>query len=356
MGIRELIEIAVDNGASDLHLRVGSVPTLRIYGDLVAIGGLSQLKPKDVEAYFEELASEEKRKAFAQHHELDFEYSVPNYVRCRVNVLQQRSTLSIAIRIIPYKIPTVDELNLPAILKELVLKHSGLILITGATGSGKSSTIAAMIDHLNENEERNIITIEDPIEYVYKNKKCLIVQRNVGQDTESFDIALVHALRHDPDVIVVGEIREILTMQTAIRAAETGHLVLGTMHTVDAAQTIHRIIDMFPARQQEQIRSELAQIIIAVICQFLIPRKDGAGRVPACEIMLANNAIRNLIREGRIHQLYSQIQVSSREGMQTLNQTLADLLKRGLVTEEDAYAKTSMMDELRSLQQSNRHD
>ncbi len=222
MGIRELIEIAVDNRASDLHLRVGSVPTLRIYGSLIAIDGLSPLKPKDVEAYFEELTTEEKRKAFAQRHELDFEYSVPNYVRCRINVLQQRSTLSIAIRIIPYKIPTIDELNLPGILKELVLKRSGLILITGANGSGKSSTIAAMINYLNENEERNIITIEDPIEYVYKNKKCLIVQRNVGHDTESFEVALVHALRHDPDVIVVGEIREIITMQTTIRAAETG--------------------------------------------------------------------------------------------------------------------------------------
>jgi len=351
MRIRELIEIAVDSRASDLHLRVGSVPTLRVYGNLVAIEGLSPLKPQDVEAYFEELATEEKRKAFALRHELDFEYSFPNYVRCRINVLQQRSTLSIAMRIIPFKIPTIEELGLPNILKELALKRSGLILITGATGSGKSSTIAAMVDYLNENEERNVITIEDPIEYVYKNKKCLIVQRNVGHDTESFDVALVHALRHDPDVIVIGEIREIITMQTAIRAAETGHLVLGTMHTVDAAQTIHRIIDMFPDKQQEQIRSELAQIIVAVLCQFLIPRKEGTGRVPAFEIMLANNAIRNLIREGRIHQLYSQIQVSKREGMQTLNQALNSLLDRGLITREEAYAKTSMLEELKSLHQ-----
>lgn len=356
MTIRELIEIAVDNHASDLHLRVGSVPTLRVYGNLVAINGLSPLKPKDVEAYFEELATEEKRKAFAQRHELDFEYSFPDYVRCRINVLQQRSTLSIAIRIIPYKIPTIDELKLPAILKELVMKRSGLILITGASGSGKSSTIAAMIDYLNENEERNIITIEDPIEYVYKNKKCLIVQRNVGQDTESFDVAMVHSLRHDPDVIVVGEIREIMTMQTAIRAAGTGHLVLGTMHTIDAAQTINRVIDMFPARQQEQIRSELAQIILAVICQILIPRSESSGRVPACEIMLSNNAIRNLIREGKVHQLYGQIQMSSREGMQTLNQALNALLESGLITREEAYAKTSMLEELKALQQPNRNE
>jgi twitching motility protein PilT len=351
MGIRDLIEIAVDRKASDLHLRVGSIPTLRIYGNLTAVDGFKALKPKDLEAYFEELATVDQRKMFEQRHELDFEYSVPNYIRCRVNVLQQRSTLSIAIRIIPYKIPTIEELHLPLILKELVLKRSGLILITGATGNGKSSTVASMVDYLNENEERNIITIEDPIEYVYKNKKCLIVQRNVGQDTESFDVALVHALRHDPDVIVVGEMREVKTMQTAIRAAETGHLVLGTMHTVDAAQTIHRIIDMFPSRQQEQVRNELAYILIAVVCQFLIPCNDESGRVPACEIMLANNAIRNLIREGKIHQLYSHIQVSGREGMQTVNQALARLLEGGIINEDQAYIKTSRLDELMSLHQ-----
>jgi twitching motility protein PilT len=356
MGIRDLVEFAVANRASDLHLRVGSVPTLRINGDLVAIDGLSPLKPIDVETYFGELASEEERKVFALGHELDFQYSIPNFIRCRVNVLQQRSTLSIAIRIIPFKIPTIDELGLPMILKELALKRSGMILITGATGSGKSSTIAAMVDYLNNNAERNIITIEDPIEYVYRNNRCLIVQRNVGHDTESFESGLVNALRHDPDVIVVGEIREIKTMQVAIRAAQTGHLVLGTMHTIDAAQTIHRIIDMFPEGQQEQIGNELAYTILAVVCQILVPSQGGAGRVPACEIMLTNNAIRNLIRERKIHQLYSQIQVSSREGMQTLNQALADLLKSGLITEEQAHAKTSMLAELKSLQQPPRNE
>jgi twitching motility protein PilT len=349
MGIRELVEIAVAKRASDLHLRVGSPPTLRIDGRLVAIDGLNPLKPKEVEAYFGELTTAEERSKFAQCHELDLQFSFPNFTRCRVNVLLQRSTLSVAIRIIPFNIPTIDELHLPAILKELALKRSGLILITGATGCGKSSTIAAMIDYLNETEERNIITIEDPVEYVFRNKKCLIVQRNVGQDTESFDIALLHGLRHDPDVIVVGEMRELKTMQAAIRAAETGQLVLGTMHTSDAVQTIDRIIDIFPANQQEQIRSELAYIIVAVVGQVLIPLRDGVGRVPACEIMLANNPIRNLIREGKIHQLYSQIQVSSREGMQTLNQSLAALFKKGLISEEQAYANTLRPDELKTL-------
>jgi twitching motility protein PilT len=356
MGIRELVEFAVAKQASDLHLRVGSAPTLRINGDLVVIDGLSLLKPIDVETYFGELASAEERKVFAQGHELDFQYSVPNFIRCRVNVMQQRSTLSIAIRIIPYKIPTIDELGLPTILKELALKRSGMILITGATGSGKSSTIAAMVDYLNNNAERNIITIEDPIEYVYRNNRCLIVQRNVGQDTESFELGLVNALRHDPDIIVVGEIREVKTMQVAIRAAQTGHLVMGTMHTIDAAQTMHRIIDMFPEGLQNQIRNELAYTILAVVCQMLVPSQGGAGRVPACEIMLSNNAIRNLIREGKIHQLYSQIQVSSRDGMQTLNQALADLLKRGLISEEQAHAKTGMLAELKSLQQPPRNE
>jgi len=354
MGIQDLLRIAIDNYASDLHLRVGSVPTLRIFGSLVPIPGMAPLTPRDVELYFEEVTTAEKRKMFAARHELDFEFSVKDYTRCRINVMQQRSTLSIAVRIIPYTIPGLGELNLPPVIKDLAMKRSGLILITGAKGSGKSTTIAAMVEYLNQNVQRNIITIEDPIEYVFRNKKCLIVQRNVGHDTESFDVALVHALRHDPDVIVVGEIREIQTMQTAIRAAETGHLVMGTMHTIDAAQTINRILDMFPDRQQEQVRSELSQILVAVICQFLIPSKGDGGMVPACEIMLSNNAIRNTIREGRIHQLYGQIQVFHKEGMQTLNQALTDLIGKGLITEEQAYNYTNMIEELKSLQSSSR--
>jgi len=354
MGIQDLLKIAVDNHASDLHLRVGSVPTLRIYGDLVPIDGFEPFTPGDVESYFAEITTAEMRKLFAARHELDFEYSIRDYTRCRVNVMQQRSTLSIAFRIIPYTIPRLEDLKLPPVLSDLAMRRSGLILITGAKGSGKSTTIAAMVEHLNESVKRNIVTIEDPIEYVFKNKKCLIVQRNVGHDTESFEVALLYALRHDPDIIVIGEIREVQTMQTAIRAAETGHLVLGTMHTIDAAQTVNRILDMFPERQQEQVRSELSLILVAVICQFLIPCKGDGGLVPACEIMLSNNAIRNTIREGRIHQLYGQIQVSGKEGMQTLNQALSVLLKKRQITEEQAYNYTGMIEELKSLQSSSR--
>jgi twitching motility protein PilT len=352
MNVHELIELAVANKASDLHLNVTSPPTLRIDGNLVPIQGIPLLTAKDIQEAFEEVATVEKRRDFAASHDADFYYSVPGLTRCRINVMQQRNTLSMSIRIIPFKIPTIEDLYLPSVIHDLILKPLGLILITGPTGSGKSSTIAAMINYLNENLERNIITIEDPIEFVHTNNKCLISQRNLGEDTESFDTALIHALRHDPDVIVVGEIREVNTMITALRAAETGHLVLGTLHTSDASQTVNRIIDMFPPSQHDQVRSELAQILVAVVCQTLIPRADGQGRVPACEIMIANNAVRNTIREGRIHQLYSLIQVTSKEGMQTLNQALSALVASGAISEDEAFTKSSMLEELKTMRHS----
>jgi twitching motility protein PilT len=353
--IRELLELAVEYKASDLHLTVPSPPILRIDGSLHIIQNLSPLSPGDVESYYEEITSAERRSEFSKNRELDFAYSIPGLTRCRVNILQQRSTFSIAIRLIPFGVPTIEELNLPQICKDLVLKPMGLMLITGPTGSGKSSTIAAMVNHLNENRANHVITIEDPIEYVYSNKKSLILQRDIGEDTFSFDAALIHALRHDPDTIVLGEIREISTMTTALRAAETGHLVLGTLHTVDAAQTINRIVDMFPATQQEQIRNQLSLTLSAVVCQTLIPRADGKGRVPACEVMIANMAVRNVIREGRIHQLYSIIQVSKKDGMQTFNQSIADLMLKGIITKEQAYLRTSMIEELKGIYDSYQH-
>jgi twitching motility protein PilT len=347
--IRELLELAVENRASDLHLTVPSPPILRIDGNLHIIKDLNPLSPKDIEDYYEEITSTERKAEFSKNRELDFAYSIPGLTRCRVNILQQRSTISIAIRLIPFGVPTIDDLKLPQICKDLVLKPMGLILVTGPTGSGKSSTIAAMVNHLNENKASHVITIEDPIEYVYSNKKSLILQRDIGEDTFSFDAALIHVLRHDPDVIILGEIREINTMITAIRAAETGHLVLGTLHTIDAAQTINRIVDMFPAVQQEQIRNQLSLTLTAVLCQTLIPRADGVGRVPACEVMIANMAVRNVIREGRIHQLYSIIQVSKKDGMITFNQAMADLMVKGTITKEHAYHRTSMIEELKSI-------
>ncbi len=355
MRMRELLDLAIQRRASDLHLTVSSKPTLRIDGNLTPVEDLKPLSPKEVEGFLEEIANPERREEYAKHRELDFAYSIPGLTRCRVNILQQRSSISIAIRLIPFGIPTIEQLNLPAICKRLILKPSGLILMTGPTGSGKSSTIAAMIQHLNETKASNVITIEDPIEFVYSNKLSLILQRDVGEDTDSFDSALMHALRHDPDVIVLGEIRDLDTMTIAIRAAETGHLVLGTLHTIDASQTINRIVDMFPGVQQDQIRNQLSLVLTAIVCQTLVPRADGVGRVPACEVMIANMPIRNTIREGRIHQLYSIIQVSRREGMQSLNQALADLLMKGTINEEQAFLRTNNLEELRGIYESYKH-
>jgi len=272
---------------------------------------------------------------------LDFAHSIPGLARLRVNALRQRGTISLAFRMIPYEVPSIDELGLPQICKKLVLKPRGLILVTGPTGCGKSTTLAAMINHLNENDARTVITIEDPIEFLHANRKCLIAQRDLGDDTKTFANALVHALRHDPDVIVVGEMRDAETISTAITAAETGHLVLGTLHTVDAVQSIHRIIDMFPHGQQQQVIMQLSQVIEAILSQTLLPR-IGGGRIAAFEVMIANSAIRNLIREQRVFELPRNMEFSTEEeGMHTLDQALADLVERGVVTREDAMMKSS---------------
>jgi len=248
--------------------------------------------------------------------------------------------MGIAFRVVPFGVPSIDELGLPQLFKELILKPRGLILVTGPTGSGKSTTMAAMINHLNESDKRSIITIEEPIEFLYRDKKCIIAQRDVGDDTKSFSTASIHALRHDPDVIVVGEMRDLDTISTAIMAAETGHLVLATLHTTDAAQTVDRIVDVFPHGQQRQIRLQMSQVIEAIISQALLPR-IGGGRVAAFEIMLASTAVRNLIREQKVFELPSIMQMSSKEGMQTLDQALADLVRNKIVTQEEAMRKSS---------------
>jgi twitching motility protein PilT len=330
----------VDKGASDLHLMVASKPVMRINGELIRQDDFPVLTPADTLYAFEQMASKEQQIAFQGEHDLDFAHSVSGLARFRVSVLQQRGSVSIAIRIVPYKIPTIEELGLPAICKELMLKPRGLILVTGAAGSGKSTTLAAMINYLNETLSRNIITIEDPIEYIFQNKKCLIRQRDLGDDTSSFNTALIHALRHDPDVIVIGEMRDLATISTAIRAAETGHLIIGTLHTNDAPQSLDRIIDIFPHGQQRQVRLQLSMTLEAVLSQRLLPR-IGGGRIAAFEIMTGTKTIMKYIREEKINEIADLMDFNFSEGMQSMDRCLANLVVDGIVTLEEALLKST---------------
>ena len=346
----------VDKGASDLHLRVPSPPVLRIDGVLTPLEDLPPITDEDVKMVLEHIATPKQMSTFLTEMELDFAYSVPGLARFRGNALRQRGTISLSFRFIPYDVPSIDNLELPKICKNLVLKRKGLILVTGPSGSGKSTTLAAMINHLNENDKRNVITIEDPIEYLHSNKKCLIAQRDLGDDTKSFSTALRHALRHDPDVIVIGEIRDLDTVSTAMTAAETGHLVLGTLHTIDAVQSINRLIDIFPHGHQQQIRLQLSQVMEAILSQTLL-RRIGGGRIATFEIMVGNSAIRNIIREDRLLELPRNMEVSSKEeGMQTMDQALADLVSRNVVTLEEAMIKSRNPVKLKHLLQSGPYD
>jgi len=351
MQIDELLKLMVNKGASDLHLKVPSPPVLRIDGELVPQEDLLPLTAKDIESAFEQVTTQEQRDTFLREKDLDFAYSVPGLARFRVSVLRQRGTISLAFRLVPFEVLSIDELGIPQICKKLILKPIGLILVTGPTGSGKSTTLAAMINHLNENDRRNVITIEDPIEFLYRDKRCIIAQRDLGDDTKSFSTALIHALRHDSDVIVVGEMRDLDTISTAITAAETGHLVLGTLHTINAVQSIDRVIDMFPYGQQRQIRLQLSQVLEAVLSQTLLSR-IGGGRIAAFEVMIANSVVRNLIREDRVLELPRNMELSTEEeGMQTLDQALADLVRSGIVSQEEALMKSSHPERLsKSLQ------
>jgi twitching motility protein PilT len=348
--IGEILRIMVDRGGSDLHLKVPTPPVLRIDGELIPQEDQSPLNPEDIEAVFMQISTPEQRAIFKETRELDFAYSIPGLARFRVNALRQRGSLSLAFRIVPFKPPSIDELGLPPICKELILKQRGLILVTGSTGSGKSTTLAAMINHLNENNRRTVITIEDPIEFVYQDQRALISQRELGDDTLSFAQALKHALRHDTDVLVIGELRDMDTISTALLAAETGHLVLGTLHTIDTAKTADRIIDMFPHEHHRQVRIQLAQVIEAVLCQTLLPR-IGGGRVAAFEIMLANSTIRKLIQEEKTAEIPANMEISTQDGMQTMNQALAFLVKKGLVQLEDALSRSSNRSQLQKFLQ-----
>ena len=331
MDISELLAFSVKNNASDLHLSSGLPPMIRVHGDVRRIN-LPALERKDVHALIYDIMNDAQRKAYEEFLECDFSFAIPGLARFRVNAFNQERGPAAVLRTIPSKVLTLEQLHTPPIFADLSLKPRGLVLVTGPTGSGKSTTLAAMVNHVNENEYGHILTVEDPIEFVHDSKKCLINQREVGPHTMSFNNALRSALREDPDVILVGELRDLETIRLALTAAETGHLVFGTLHTSSAAKTIDRIVDVFPAAEKEMVRSMLSESLQAVISQTLLKTKDGTGRVAAHEIMIGTPAIRNLIRESKVAQMYSSIQTGSNVGMQTLDQNLTELVKRNIIS------------------------
>ena len=346
MNFDDLLRLAVTEGASDLHITSGSHPMLRSSGTLYPISGQPVLKPGDIEESLRHLLDKTRWEIFQRDRELDFSYAIPGLSRVRINASFERGNISLSCRLLPFKILSLDELGLPQLCKELVAKPRGMILVTGPTGTGKSTTLAAMINYMNENLNKRIITIEDPIEFVYENKKSIIMQRELGTDTLSFQAALKHVLRQDPNVILIGELRDMDTISVALTAAETGHLVLSTLHTVNAAQTVDRIVDVFPASNQQQIRLQLSLVLEGVISQVLLPRADGKGRIAAFEIMAANYAIRNLIREGKSFQIPNFLQMGKQQGMQTLDQALEELVKAKLITPQTALSKAIHAEEL----------
>ena len=341
MDIKVLLKLATDTGASDLHLRVGLPPVFRIDGKLQVQNDFPAVTNADAEHMLEQITKPAQRERFLADKELDMAYVMDGLARFRVNVMWQRQTISIACRMLTLEVPSIDEMELPQICKDLILKPRGLILVTGPTGVGKSTTMAAMVRHLNENAYSNVICIEDPIEYVHPNINSVIAQRELGDDTHSFGTALSHALRHDPNVIVVGEMRDLDTISTAITAAETGHLVLSTLHTTDAPQTIDRLIDIFPSNQQNQIRLQISQEIVAILSQVLVPRASGKGMVAAFEIVIATPAIRNLIRDSRTFEIPSYMHLHEDGGMQSLEDDLTHLVRNGTITRDAAMSKTS---------------
>ena len=338
MDITQLLAFSVKNDASDLHLSAGLPPMIRVHGDVRRIN-VEPLDHKAVHAMVYDIMSDSQRKHYEEFLEVDFSFEVPQLARFRVNAFNQARGAGAVFRTIPSKVLTLDDLNAPKIFADLALKPRGLVLVTGPTGSGKSTTLAAMINHYNETEYGHILTIEDPIEFVHQSKKALINQREVGPHTLSFSNALRSALREDPDAILVGEMRDLETIRLALPASETGHLVFATLHTSSAPKTIDRIVDVFPAEEKEMVRAMLSEALIGVISQTLCKKKDGSGRVAAHEIMIGTPAIRNLIRENKIAQMYSMIQTSQSFGMQTLDQNLADLVKRNMVSATEARTK-----------------
>ena len=343
MEISDLLAFSVKNKASDLHLSAGLPPMIRVNGDVRRIN-VDALDHKGVHGMVYDIMNDGQRKFYEENLECDFSFEIPGLARFRVNAFDQNRGAAAVFRTIPSKVLTLEQLNCPPIFKDISEQPRGLVLVTGPTGSGKSTTLAAMINHINENEYGHILTVEDPIEFVHESKRCLINQREVGPHTLSFSNALRSALREDPDIILVGEMRDLETIRLALTAAETGHLVFGTLHTSSAAKTIDRIIDVFPAAEKEMVRSMLSESLRAVISQTLLKTKDGSGRVAAHEIMIGTPAIRNLIRENKIAQMYSAIQTGQNIGMQTLDQCLTDLVRRNVVASNEARLKAANKD------------
>jgi twitching motility protein PilT len=346
----DLLQILVERGGSDLHITSGTPPQVRVAGRLTALSQFEVLTPQETQRLAYSVLNESQKQRFEEDSELDISFGIQGLARFRCNVYRQRGAVGAAIRVIPYQIKSFDELGLPRVVQELADRPKGLILVTGPTGSGKSTTLAAMIDKINCERSEHIMTIEDPIEFVHPHKKCLVNQREVFADTQSFKNALKAILRQDPDVVLVGEMRDLETVAAALTIAETGHLTFGTLHTNSCAQTINRIIDVFPTGQQAQVRAQLSLVLEGVLAQALIP-KVGGGRAMAMEIMVATPAVRNLIREEKIHQIYSAIQSGSKYGMQTMNQSLADLVRKRLITREDAQNRSTLPEELAQLLQ-----
>ncbi len=346
----ELLKSLVEIGGSDLHLTVGLPPSVRIHGEIHHLEDFPVLTSKDTRILIYSVMTDAQKHKFEEFMEMDFSFGIKGLSRFRANVFMQKGAVAGVFRVVPYEILTFEQLGLPRVVRELTKKPNGLILVTGPTGSGKSTTLATMIDTINKERREHIITIEDPIEFVHNHKMCVVNQREVFADTQSFANALKYSLRQDPDVVLVGELRDLETIETALRVAETGHLVFATLHTNSAIQTINRIIDVFPPHQQQQVRTQLSFVLEGVLCQTLLKKASGNGRAMAMEILIPTPAIRNLIRENKLHQIYSQMQIGqSKFGMQTLNQSLFSLYKSGKITLESAFYKSTNPDELRQM-------
>jgi twitching motility protein PilT len=347
--VSELLEIVLERGASDLHVTAGAPPTIRLHGDLIRLVDYPILSPRALQGMIYAILPQKMRERLEQELELDMSYALPGKARFRVNVYYQRDSIGAAFRLIPYEIKTVESLGLPSVVADLARYPRGFVVVTGPTGSGKSTSLAGMVDIVNRERSAHIMTVEDPIEFLHKHQQCIVNQREVGADTHSFAQALKHVLRQDPDVILVGEMRDLETISTAITAAETGHLVFATLHTQDAPQTIDRIIDVFPPHQQQQVRVQLATTLQGVVTQQLLQTADGRSRAVACEVLICTPAVRNLIREGKVHQIYSIMQAGGRFGMQTMDQALATLVKEGAISQQLAYERSHDPEELNRL-------